>query len=90
MGEPPKAGETAGLPRGCESGERSEREGAARPLRIGVNKRVARLTPACGGLDYLILVSGSNCLSQPEGEPAKQEGTLQRCHDRRAQGVKDL
>jgi hypothetical protein len=46
-----EAGETVGLPRGASPArsEATQREGAARPLRIGVNKRVARL-PRLRGL----------------------------------------
>ena len=46
------AGETAGCPRGASPArsEATQREGAARPLRIGVNKRVARYSPLAGAV----------------------------------------
>lgn len=47
-----EAGETAGLPGGASPArsEATQREGAARPLRIGVNKRVARYSPLAGAV----------------------------------------
>jgi hypothetical protein len=65
-GEPLQAGETAGFPRGCDSGERSEREGAARSLRsVGSTSAKRVITPLAGAIFILRLVIHRNRLSYP-------------------------
>ena len=60
-----RAGETVGLPGGASPArsEATQREGAARLLRIGVNKRVARIFPLAG--TSVMLFWGTRARSAP-------------------------
>mgnify|MGYP006891164627 CR=1 FL=1 len=56
-GEPPKAGKTVGFPRGCDSGERSEREGAARSLRSMGSTSAKRVNTPLAGAIFLLIIN---------------------------------
>ncbi len=55
MGEP-LAGETVGFHRGASPASEARERGRHAPCGLGVNKRVARLTPASGGVELMLVI----------------------------------